>query len=148
MAPLANYLNAYIERLTCRNIDHHLPVFSAEDLPTIRLSESRMTRGMDTVQPGAKGKYSILQNDNGEIMVMIDAKESEPEDPRFIYDGKMALLFRNFDSNVLLRNIAPEAHQALQEVDEVLVVEVLNDDVEREYVAPIRLVKDVNSLIV
>ena len=148
MAPLANYLNAYIERLTCRNIDHHLPVFSAEDLPTIRLSESRMTRGMDTVQTGAKGKYSILQNDNGEIMVMIDAKESEPEDPRFIYDGKMALLFRNFDSNVLLRNIAPEAHQALQEVDEVLVVEVLNDDVEREYVAPIRLVKDVNSLIV
>ena len=103
---------------------------------------------MDTGQTGAKGKYSILQNENGEIMVMIDAQESEPEDPRFIYDGKMALLFRNFDSNVLLRNIAPEAHQALQEVDEVLVVEVLNDDVEREYVAPIRLVKDVNSLIV
>ena len=148
MVPLADYLNAFVDRLTCRNIDHNLPVFSAEDLPAIRLSESRITRGMDTGQTGVKGKYSILQNENGEIMVMIDAKESEPEDPRFIYDGKMALLFRNFDSNVLFRNIALEAHKALQEVDEVLVVEVLNDDVEREYVAPIRLVKDVNSLII
>lgn len=148
MVPLADYLNAFVDRLTCRNIDHNLPVFSAEDLPTIRLSESRITRGMDTGQTGVKGKYSILQNEKGEIMVMIDAKESEPEDPRFIYDGKMALLFRNFDSNVLLRNIAPEARKALQEVDEVLVVEVLNDDVEREYVTPIRRVKDVNSLII
>ena len=96
---------------------------------------------------GVKGKYSILKNENGEIMVMIDAREGEPDDPRFIYDGKMALLFRNFDSNVLFRNIAPEAHEALQEVNEVLVIEVLNDDVEREYITPIRRVKDVSSLI-
>jgi len=81
-------------------------------------------------------------------MVMIDAREGDPDDPRFIYDGKMALLFRNFDSNVLFKNIDPEAHEALKEVTEILVVEVLNDDVAREYVALIRKVKDVNSLII
>ena len=41
----------------------------------------------------------------------------------------------------------PKAHEALEEATEILVVEVLNDDVAREYVAPIRRVKDVSSLI-
>ena len=126
-----------------------MPLYTLEDLPLIDLSkddDSHSERPLSN-EVGIKGKYSILKNENGEIIVMIDAREGEPEDPRFIYDGKMALLFRNFDSNVLFRNIDPEAHEAMQEVNEVLVIEVLNDDVEREYITPIRRVKDVSSLI-
>jgi len=148
--PLAEHLNDFVNRLEKCNIQHDLSVFTTKNLPPIDLSVCYEDASLEkplSNEIGVKGKYSILQNENGEIMVMIDAREGEPEDPRFIYDGKMALLFRNFDSNVLFRNIDPEAHEALQEVNEVLVIEVLNDDVEREYITPIRRVKDVSSLI-
>ena len=157
------------------NIQHDLPVFTTQNLPSLDISVSNEKRSLEHPLPneaGIKGKYTILQNENGEIMVMIDAREGEPDDPRFIYDGKMALLFRNidtregepedprfiydgimallfrnFDSNVLFRDIDPKAHEALREATEVLVVEVQNDDVAREYIAPIRRVKDVSGLI-
>ena len=149
LQPLVEHINAFVDRLNKVGIKNHLPLYTLDNLPQIDLSKddaSQSERPLSN-EVGVKGRYSILKNGNGEIMVMIDAREGEPEDPRFIYDGKMALLFRNFDSNVLFRNIDPEAHEALQGVDKVLVIEVLNDDVEREYVTPIRRVKDVSSLI-
>lgn len=148
--PLVEHLNDFVNRLEKCNIQHDLPVFTTHNLPPLDISvsieDTSLKRPLSN-EIGLKGKYSILQNENGEIMVMIDAREGEPDDPRFIYDGNMALLFRSFDSNVLFRNIDPVAHEALKEVTEVLVVEVLNDDVAREYVAPIRRVKDVSGLI-
>ena len=120
------------------------------NLPPMDMSASNENQPLEcpvSSEAGVKGKYSFLKNANGEMMVIIDAREGEPDGPRFIYDGKMALLFRDFGSNVLFRNIAPEAHEALKAVTEILVVEVLNDDVAREYVAPIRKVKDVSCLI-
>ena len=148
--PLAEHLNDFVNRLEKCNIQHDLSVFTTKNLPPIDLSVSYEDASLEkplSNEIGVKGKYSILQNENGEIMVMIDAREGEPDDPRLIYDGKMALLFRNFDSNVLFRNIDPKAHEALREATEVLVIEVQNDDVAREYVAPIRRVKDVSGLI-
>lgn len=148
--PLVEHLNDFVNRLEKCNIQHDLPVFTTSNLPPLDLSVIYEKQPLElplSNEAGVKGKYTILQNENGEIMMMIDAREDEPDDPRFIYDGKMALLFRNFDSNVLFRNMEPEAHEALEEATEILVVEVLNDDVAREYVAPIRRVKDVNSLI-
>jgi len=98
---------------------------------------------------GVKGAYSILQNAKGEIMVMMDSREGEPENPRFIYDGnETALLYRNPDSSVAFRHIDEGAQEPLRTVKEVLIVEIENDDVAREYNAPIRMVKDVNKLII
>ena len=97
---------------------------------------------------GTRGQYSIMQNEQGEIMLMMNAREGEPENPRFIYDGSgTALLYRNQDSSVAFRNISEEAREPLKNVDVVLVVEVLNDDVEREYMAPVRIVKNVENLM-
>ena len=97
---------------------------------------------------GQKGRYSILQNTKGEIMIMMDSREGGPENPRFIYDGgDTALLYRSQESSVAFRKIDEGAHVPLKSVTEVLVVEIDNDDVEREYIVPVRLVKDVNSLI-
>lgn len=150
LEPLAAHLNEFVIRLERLNIQHDLPLFTTENLPPINLyvsnEDSQHERPLSN-EPGVKGRYSILQNSNGEIMVMIDAREGEPDEPRFIYDGKIALLFRDFGSNVVFRNINPEAHEALHKVEEVLVVEVIGEDVAREYVAPIRMVKDVSSLI-
>lgn len=149
LQPLVEHISAFVDRLNKVGIKNHLPLYTLDDLPLIDLSkddDSHSERPLSN-EVGVKGRYSILKNENGEIMVMIDTREGEPEDPRFIYDGIMALLFRNFDSNVLFRDIDPKAHEALREATEVLVVEVQNDDVAREYVAPIRRVKDVSGLI-
>jgi hypothetical protein len=98
---------------------------------------------------GQKGKYSILQNAQGEIMLMMDSRAGGPENPRFIYDGgERALLYRSQESSVAFNNIEAGARTPLKSVSEILVVEIENDDVEREYVVPVRLVKDVNNLII
>jgi len=99
---------------------------------------------------GEKGSYSILENAKGEIMVMMSSvREGKPENPRFIYDGgEVALLYRNEESSVALRGIDEVARKSLKKVSEVLIVEVLNDDVEREYFAPVRFVENVENLMV
>lgn len=98
---------------------------------------------------GVKGRYSILQNAKGGIMIMLNAREGGPEHPRLIYDGKdTALFYRNPNSSVALPNIDEEARNPLKSAEEVLVVEIANDEVVREFVVPVRLVLDVNSLII
>ena len=97
---------------------------------------------------GQKGRYSILQNDKGEIMLLMDSREGEPEDSRFIYDGTdTALLYRSDESSVAFRHIDEGARQPLKEAKEILVVEIENDDVEREYMVPVRIVKNVQNLM-
>ena len=98
---------------------------------------------------GKKGRYSILQNAKGEIMLMMDSRAGGPENPRFIYDGgDRALLYRSQESSVAFNNIDNGARSPLKSVSEILVVEIDNDDVEREYIVPVRLVKNVQSLII
>lgn len=100
-------------------------------------------------ETGQKGRYSILQNAKGEIMIMMDSRAGGPENPRFIYDGgDTALLYRSQESSVAFRRIEAGAREPLKSVSEILVVEIDNDDVEREYIVPVRLVKDVNNLII
>lgn len=97
---------------------------------------------------GTKGSYSILQNDKGEIMLMMSAREGKPDNPRFIYDGSgTALLYRGQDSSIAFRNISEGAREPLKNAEEILVVEIVNDDVEREYMVPVRIVKNVENLI-
>ena len=97
---------------------------------------------------GVRGAYSIMQNKEGEIMLMMDAREGDPENPRFIYDGgDTALLYRSQESSVAFRNLGEGTREPLKSVNEILVVEILNDDVEREYMVPVRIVKNVKNLM-
>lgn len=97
---------------------------------------------------GQKGKYSILQNAKGEIMIMMDSRVGGPENPRFIYDGgDTAILYRSQESSVAFRGIEPDARTPLKSVSEILIVEIEDDDVEREYIVPMRFVKNVSNLI-
>lgn len=97
---------------------------------------------------GTKGRYSIMQNAEGEIMLMMYARNGGPDNPRFIYDGSgTALLYRSKDSSVLFNNIDEEARLPLKKTEEILVVEVENDEVIREYIVSVRLVRNVEDLI-
>ena len=82
-------------------------------------------------------------------MLMMDSRAGGPENPRFIYDGgEKALLYRSQESSVAFNNIDKDARLPLKAVSEILVVEIENDDVEREYIVPVRLVKNVQNLII
>ncbi|MBR6814945.1 MAG: toll/interleukin-1 receptor domain-containing protein [Alistipes sp.] len=92
-------------------------------------------------------RYEILQNAAGEIMLIIHAREGEPDNPRIVYDGgDEALLYRNRECSIILEGIAEKAREPFLKVEQVLVVEVKNDDVAREYKVPLRKIKSLQSI--
>ncbi len=103
---------------------------------------------MTGIKSEHEGRYDILQNSEGEILIMIKQRRGGPENPRFVYDGgNQALLYRSRESAVLLGDIAEEAHNPLKAVDEVLVAELDGEEVAREYMVPVRIVRDVSALL-
>lgn len=95
----------------------------------------------------SKGRYSIFQNTKGDVMIMINSQKTGPENPWLFYDGgSIALLYRSPDSAVAVKDIADGARQPIKSVSEVLIVEVNDEEVEREYIAPVRIVKNVDNL--
>lgn len=98
----------------------------------------------DTTQ---EGRYDILQNAAGEILIIIKYHEGGPENPRLVYDGgDAALLYRSRESAVLLDEINEKARKPLKSVNEVLMVEVEHDDVAREYKVPVRIISSLAAL--
>jgi hypothetical protein len=66
----------------------------------------------------------------------------------FIYDGgDTALLFRDWFSNVRLNDIGSDAREQLLSAQVIYVLEKSGDAIAREYAAPIRIVRDVKSLM-
>ena len=101
-----------------------------------------MAENMETT--GNKSRYDILQNDKGQIMMIIQQRSGGPENPLFVYDGsEYALLYRCTENAVYFDDIAQEARNPLKSVSEIWVVEISDDDVVREYKVPVRIVKDV-----
>ena len=95
-----------------------------------------------------EGEYAILINDDEEIMISMASKESDPENPRIIYDGgDHALYYRNPLETILLDYINPEVREALQKVKTLLIAEVEIDeerkdgDVIRAFDVPLQAVK-------
>ena len=58
---------------------------------------------MDNAVSEQEGRYDILENNAGEIMIIIKYREGGPENPRLVYDGgAVALLYRSRESAILL----------------------------------------------
>ena len=94
-----------------------------------------------------EGRYDILQNEAGEILIIIKYHEGEPDNPRIVYDGTdTALLYRNKESAVLLEHINIKAREPLMKIEEVLLVEIQGDEVAREYKVPMRKIRSLGSL--
>lgn len=90
----------------------------------------------------ATNKYDLLQNGAGEIMIIINGEDSSPENSRIVYDGGDAMmLYINKTRALMLNSLTIEAQKAMLNVEKVLVVEVKDDDVLREYEVPVRVVK-------
>ena len=100
----------------------------------------------DTKNSQQAGRYDMLQNAAGEILIIIEYREGGPENPRLVYDGGEKLLYRSRESAFMLNSIAREARMPLKSVNEVLMVEIENDDVAREYKVPVRVVRNLQAL--
>ena len=102
----------------------------------------------NTAQDNTKSRYDILQNDKGEILIIIQQRHGGAENPLFVYDGsEYALLYRSHESTVYFDDIAEGARLPLKSVTELQIVEIAADDVVREYSVPVRIVKDVKALM-
>ena len=96
-----------------------------------------------------EGKYDILQNAAGEILIIIKYHQGGPENPRFVYDGgSSALLYRSRESAIMLDNINEKARMPLKSVSELLIVEIEDDDVAREYKVPVRHIQNLDKFII
>lgn len=92
--------------------------------------------------------YTILQDHEGGLVLVIDLQPSAPNEPMFIYDGgDTALLFRDWDSSIRINNISEDARPILKNAEDIYVVEIQGEDILRDYFAPIRIVSDVTKLI-
>ena len=97
---------------------------------------------------GQQSRFDILQNEEGEILIIINSFAGGPENPRFVYDGgDTALLYRTKDSAVVFNDIPEGAHVPLKSVSSMLIVEIENEDVAREYTVPVRLVKNIQTYL-
>ena len=86
----------------------------------------------DTQTNIKKSRYDILQNDQGQIMMIIQQRSGGPENPLFVYDGtEYALLYRCKENAVYFDDIAEGAHAPWKAVSEIWVVEINDDDVSR-----------------
>ncbi|MBE6452856.1 MAG: hypothetical protein E7012_05150 [Alphaproteobacteria bacterium] len=100
------------------------------------------------INEDTEGTYDILQNAAGEILIIIKHRRGGPENPRFVYDGgETALLYRSRESSVFLGNITDDARSPLKIVDEILVAEIDGDEVAREYLVPVRIVRNLKAVL-
>lgn len=102
----------------------------------------------NTASDNTKSRYDILQNDKGDILMILQQRKGGAENPLFIYDGSQyALLYRSHESTVYFDDIAEQARMPLKSVSEIQIVEIEDNDVVREYKVPVRVVKDVKALM-
>lgn len=89
-----------------------------------------------------EGLYDVVRNKDGELLFCIRARNGKPDHPRFFYDGaRTALLLRDTKRSILLEYLPEMAILSLQKEDKVLIAEILDDELEHEYYAPLSRVK-------
>ena len=93
--------------------------------------------------------YSILKNKEGELMLIFNPPLGEdPELSMFLYDDSgTGLLLQDLFSGIRIRNIDPEAQKALDDVTHIHVVEKDGKTITRDYLAVVKKVSDVRSMV-
>ena len=93
-------------------------------------------------------KYEILQNAAGEVLIIIGYRHGSPVEPKVVYDGgSSVLLYRNKESSVFLTNVSEKARRPIQYADNIRIAEVSNDEVLREYIASVYLIKNMKDIL-
>jgi len=82
--------------------------------------------------------YDILVNDADEILVAIDARDSEPDSPRVrVRDGGL-LLVRHREEALYMADVPEHLIDKVLALDEVLVAETDESGIVRDYTASVK----------
>ena len=70
--------------------------------------------------------YDFIINDEGEVMLLLHAQETEPKNARIEVDvqEKSAVLIRNSDDEILLQDLPDDVIDNMQDEDTILVCEL------------------------
>ena len=86
-------------------------------------------------------RYDILLNEDDEILIAIHARMDGAKMPCILYDGKdRILLYRTPNQPIFLVDVPEGVRPALTQVGKILMVEVQDDAVVREYMTPMKVV--------
>lgn len=93
--------------------------------------------------------YSFLKNKEGELMLIFNPSLGETSELSiFLYDDSgTGLLLQDLFSGIRVRNIGPEAQKALADVAHIHVVEKDGETITRDYLAVVKKVSDIRSLV-
>jgi len=87
-------------------------------------------------------QYDILQNSSGDLMIAIKARMEDTNSPKIVYDGgEHAILYRTDDSAILLDYVHPDIRSHFLNAGRVLVIEVRDESIIREYNVPVKKMK-------
>lgn len=91
-------------------------------------------------------EYDILLNEEDEILIAIRARLGGVSKPQLLYDGKdKIVLYRNEDQTIYLTEVPEPVRKPLEKLSKVLMIEVHDDAIIREYMAPIKVVSHIPS---
>lgn len=84
-------------------------------------------------------EFDILENENGDMLLVIDSRDNEPEDPSLIINKGQVTLIRNGDDTPVLSAMTDNLIESFQKKGRILVVETDADGIIREYMTPVIL---------
>jgi len=92
-------------------------------------------------------EYDILLNEDDEVLIAIRARLGGVSKPQILYDGAdKILLYRNADQTIYLADIPQTVREVLQKVSKLLMIEVHDEAIVREYMVPLKQVERLPAL--
>ena len=92
-------------------------------------------------------EYDILLNEDDEILIAIRARLGGVKSPQMLYDGAdKILLYRNPEQTIYLVDLPKPICEALTKVSQLLMVEVHDESIIREYMVPLKKVDRLPAL--
>ncbi len=96
---------------------------------------------MDESKVEPANDYDVLINEDNEILIAIRARLGEVEKPYMLYAGEdRILLYRNSNQSIFLAEVPVQVRDALKKVSKLLLVEVHDEAIVREYFVPLKMV--------
>ena len=92
-------------------------------------------------------EYDILLNEDDEVLIAIRARLGGVSRPQILYDGEdKILLYRNADQTIYLADVPEAVRDVLKTVSKLLMIEVHDEAIIREYMVPLKQVERLPEL--
>ena len=92
-------------------------------------------------------EYDILLNEDDEVLIAIRARLGGVSKPQILYDGAdKILLYRNSEQTIYLADVPEAVREILQKVSKLLMIEVHDEAIVREYMVPLKQVERLPTL--